>query len=84
MKVYKVAVMEYYRKVISVEAESEKAAHQRAWDAYNNVEFVVIPENDYDGTEIYVLDEWREIQEGEKREPHTIEGYVYTKEELNS
>ena len=71
MKVYKVAVMEYYRKVIS-------------WDAYNNVEFVVIPENDYDGTEIYVLDEGREIQDGEKRDPHTIEGYAYTKEELNS
>ncbi|MBR0251188.1 MAG: DpnD/PcfM family protein, partial [Synergistaceae bacterium] len=41
MKIYKVAVTEIYRKVVSVEAQNEREAHQRAWDAWNNTEIIL-------------------------------------------
>ena len=50
MKVYRVAVTEIYRKVVSVEALSEREAHQRAWDTWNNTE-IILDENDFEGAE---------------------------------
>ena len=35
-KIYKAAVMEAYRKVVSVPAEDESEAHKRVYDAWQN------------------------------------------------
>ena len=51
MKVYRVAVTEIYRKVVSVEAHNEREAHQRTWDAWNNTE-IILEENDFAGAEM--------------------------------
>ena len=55
-KIYKVAVMEAYRKVISVPAEDEKEAHKRVDDAWQNTEFL-LDDEDFAGVEVYVLGE---------------------------
>ena len=41
MKIYRVAVTETYRKVVSVEACNERKAHQRVWNAWNNTELIL-------------------------------------------
>ena len=57
--IYRVAVTEIFRKVVSVEARSEREAHQRAWDAWNNTE-IILSMNDFDGAEMSVLGEGHE------------------------
>ena len=59
MKVYRVAVTEIYRKVVSVEALSEREAHQRVWDAWNNTE-IILDIDDFEGAEMHVMDEGQE------------------------
>ena len=76
MKVYKVAVTEIYRKVVSVEAHSEREAHQRAWDAWNNTE-IILDMDDFEGAEMHVMGEGYESCEGK-----IIEGFDYGKERL--
>lgn len=56
MKTYKVAVTEIYRKVVSVQAENEREAHQRAWDAWKNTE-IILGMNDFESAEISVMGE---------------------------
>ena len=66
MKIYKVAVTEIYRKVVSVEANNEREAHQRAWDAWNNTEIILD------------MDDGREAS-GEKLPADSyVEGYDYS------
>ncbi len=72
MKVYRVAVTEIYRKVVSVEAQSEQEAHQRAWDAWNNTE-IILDMNDFEGAEMYVMDDGTEASV----EKTFIEGHDY-------
>ena len=74
MKVYKVAVTEIYRKVVSVEAHNERAAHQRAWDAWNNTE-IILDMSDFAGAEMDVL-----CEGNENSEDKIIEGFNYGKE----
>ena len=76
MKVYKVAVTEIYRKVVSVEAHSEREAHQRAWDAWNNTE-IILDMDDFEGAEMHVMGEEYEASDGK-----IIEGFDYGKERL--
>ena len=64
MKIYKVAVTEIYRKVVSVKAQNEQEAHQRAWDAWNNTE-IILDMDDFEGAEMSVLDDEQEAG-GEK------------------
>ena len=73
MKVYRVAMTEIYRKVVSVEALNEREAHQRAWDAWNNTE-VILDEDDFAGAEMDVLGEGYETGGGK-----IIEGVDYGK-----
>ncbi|MBQ3396959.1 MAG: DpnD/PcfM family protein [Synergistaceae bacterium] len=74
MKIYKVAVTEIYRKVVSVEAQNEQEAHQRAWDAWNNTE-IILDMNDFEAAEMHVMDEGYELS---KKQPDSfIEGYDY-------
>ena len=54
--IYKVSVVEVYRTVVTVEADSEQAAHQRVSDAWANTEFCLGPE-DSDGVEFHILGE---------------------------
>ena len=74
MKIYKVAVTEIYRKVVSVEAKNEQEAHQRAWDAWNNTE-IILDMNDFEAAEMHVMDEGYELSE--KQHDSFIEGYDY-------
>lgn len=39
--IYRVAVTEIYRKVVSVEARSEHEVHQQAWNAWDNTEIIL-------------------------------------------
>ncbi|MBQ9664590.1 MAG: DpnD/PcfM family protein [Oscillospiraceae bacterium] len=55
-KQYRVAVTEFLRKVVTVEAESEKEAHKRAADAWYNGEYLLDSRN-FNGAEFYVLGE---------------------------
>ena len=71
--IYRVAVTEIFRKVVSVEARSEREAHQRAWDAWNNTE-IILSMNDFDGAEMSVLGEGHETDGGK-----FIEGVNYAK-----
>ena len=64
MKVYRVAMTEIYRKVVSVEALNEREAHQRAWDAWNNTE-VILGMDDFEGAEMDVLGEGK-VPDGSK------------------
>ena len=73
MKVYRVAVTEIYRKVVSVEALNEREAHQRTWDAWNNTE-IILDMDDFEGAEMHVLGEGNEAG-GDK----IIRGYDYEK-----
>ena len=73
MKIYRVAVTEIYRKVVSVEALSEREAHQRAWDAWNNTE-IRLDMDDFEGAEMDVLGEGQDTGEGK-----IIEGFDYGK-----
>ena len=72
MKIYRVAITEVYRKVVSVPAQSEQEAHQRAWDAWNNTEIILDSIDDFDGAEMSVLGEGHEIS-GD----NLIEGFDY-------
>ena len=72
MKFYQVAVMEVYRKVVSIQANNEREAHQRACDAWNNTE-IILDENDFDGMEVSVLSESDETGE------NFIKGHDYGK-----
>ncbi len=78
MKVYRVAVTEIYRKVVSVEAHSEREAHQRAWDAWNNTE-IILDMDDFEGAEMYVIGEGTQDC-GTK----IIEGFDYGKGEATN
>ncbi|MBQ6983070.1 MAG: DpnD/PcfM family protein [Synergistaceae bacterium] len=71
--IYRVAVTEIYRKVVSVEARSEREAHQRVWDAWNNTE-IILDMNDFEGAEMSVLGEGHETDGGK-----FIEGFDYAK-----
>ena len=71
--IYRVAVTEIYRKVVSVEARSEREAHQRVWDAWNNTE-IILDMNNFEGAEMSVLGEGREDNCGK-----FIEGFDYGK-----
>lgn len=71
MKIYKVSVMEVYRKVVSIQANNEREAYQRACDAWQNTE-IILNEDNFDGVEISVLSE---ADEAEK----FIKGYDYGK-----
>ena len=76
MKIYRVAVTEIYRKVVSVEALSERDAHQRAWDAWNNTE-IILDMDDFEGAEMHVMDEGQEAC-GEKLPADSfIKGHDY-------
>ena len=55
-KVYKVAVTEILRKIVTVEAGSEAEAHRRASDAWQNGEYL-LDGRDSDGVEFHVLGE---------------------------
>ena len=74
MKIYKVAVTEIYRKVVSVEAQNEQEAHQRAWDAWNNTE-IILNMNDFEAAEMHVIDDGQEINS--KKPDSFIEGHDY-------
>ena len=74
MKIYRVAVTEIYRKVVSVPANSEQEAHQRAWDAWNNTEIILDSINDFEGAEMSVLGEGFNDESGK-----LIEGFDYGK-----
>ena len=76
MKIYKVAVTEIYRKVVSVEAQNEQEAHQRAWDAWNNTE-IILGMNDFEAAEMHVMDDGQENGRGKYPEDAYIEGYDY-------
>ncbi len=76
MKIYKVAVTEVYRKVVSVQAKNENEAHQRAWDAWNNTE-IILDIDDFEGAEMHVMEEIGEA-DGEKiSEGSFIKGHDY-------
>lgn len=53
---FKVAVMEVRRKIVTVQAENEEAAHQRVYDAWQNAEFM-LGADDFEGVEVSVLGE---------------------------
>ena len=53
-KMFKVAVTEILRKIVSVEAKNEEEARRRISDAWNNGEFHLGCE-DAEGVEFYVL-----------------------------
>lgn len=72
MKIYRVAVMEIYRKVVSVQANNECEAHQRARDAWNNTEIILNPD-DFEGVEMSVL------SEGDEADEEFIKGHDYGK-----
>ncbi len=73
MKIYKVAVTEVYRKVVSVQAKNETEAHQRAWDAWKNTE-IILGMDDFEGAEMSVISECQENDNGP-----FVEGYDYGK-----
>ena len=73
MKIYRVAVTETYRKVVSVEAHTEREAHQRVWDAWNNTE-LILDEDDFAGAEMDVLGEGHEANRD-----NVIKGVSYGK-----
>lgn len=50
---YKVAVTETRRRIVSVEANSAQAAHRRVADAWQNCE-VMLDNEDFDGVEFHV------------------------------
>ena len=77
MKIYRVAVTEIYRRVVSVEALNEREAHQRAWDAWNNTE-IILDENDFSGAEMDILGEGND--DGDK----IIKGFDYGKGEIKN
>ena len=72
MKIYKVAVMEVYRKVVSIQANNENEAQQRARDAWNNTE-IILSEDDFEGVEMSVLSESKET------DGNFIKGHNYKK-----
>ena len=74
MKIFKVAVMETYRKEVFVQANNEREAHQRASDAWHNTEFILTPEDDFEGVEFLVLDNG---QNSENFTGEFIEGFDY-------
>lgn len=53
---YKVAITETLRRIVTVEARSPSEAHRRVSDAYHNGEVRLDPEH-FDGVEFYVTDE---------------------------
>ena len=61
MKIYKVSVTEVYRKVVSVKALNEQAAQDRALDAWKNTELILDMDNDFDGVEVYAVDDGQDI-----------------------
>lgn len=63
---YKVAVMEVYRKVLTVQASNPNEAQQRVNDGWYNGE-VLLNENDFNGIEVCILDSDNE-EETEKIE----------------
>lgn len=61
MKIYQVAVTEVYRKVVSVKALNEQDAQDQALDAWKNTEVILDMDNDFDGVEVYAIDDGQEI-----------------------
>ena len=55
-KQFKVAVTEYLRKIVTVEAETESEAHKRVSDAWQNGEYL-LDGRDFDGAEFFVIGE---------------------------
>ena len=61
MKIYKVAITEVYRKVVSVKALNEQDAQEQVLDAWKNTEVILNMDNDFDGVEVYAIDDGKEI-----------------------
>lgn len=55
MPKYRVLATETYQKEVVVEAANEREAEQRVSDAWNNTEFILEPENCFEGAEFYVV-----------------------------
>ena len=55
-KKYKVAVTEFHRRTVVVEAHGEQEALRRAEDAWKNGE-ILLSDRDFEGTEYFVLGE---------------------------
>ncbi len=73
MKIYKVAITENYRKVVSVQAKNAKEAQRRAWDAWLNTE-IILNMNDFQGADVCAVSEGIETDEQKSKELF-IEGY---------
>lgn len=54
--IYKVAITETKRRLVSVEANTQTEAHRRVTDAWYNGE-IMLDENDFEGIEVYVIGE---------------------------
>ena len=61
MKIYKVAITEVYRKVVSVKALNEQDAQEQVLDAWKNTEVILNMNNDFNGVEVYAIDDGQEI-----------------------
>ena len=61
MALYKVAVTETNRRIVTVRASNEEEAHQRVYDAWSGSEFLLTDE-DFDGVEVYVIGETDRVQ----------------------
>ena len=61
MKIYKVAITEVYRKVVSVKALNEQDAQEQVLDAWKNTEVILNMDNDFNGVEVYAIDDGQEI-----------------------
>lgn len=59
--IYKVAITETRRRVVTVEARSPSEAHQRITDAWRNGE-VVLQDGDFEGIEVYVYGTTRNVE----------------------
>ena len=55
-KLYRVAVTELLRKIVTVEAKDEEEAHRRVSDAWQNGEYL-LDGRDFNGAEFHVIGE---------------------------
>lgn len=55
MPKYRVLATEVYQKTVVVEAANEKEAERRVSDAWSNTEFILEPENCFEGAEFYAI-----------------------------
>ena len=74
-KIYRVAITETLRRVVTVAGEDEDDARQRVSDAWHNTEYI-LEADDFDGVEFYVLGEGEAPSEEEKGKRETSDGSV--------